>query len=186
MAISAERYRQLVQQEYEWLRHRLGLAGIPVFFEARDDAWPRYGVPEPRSALGRLLRPAVRRTFFRTGILGLLGRKLYPRRIVIPYSDGDLSAMHECDIVPAREPPNWRRLTSPPCRAAYLYWDEWRTTLWHEVCHQIQDEKDFGWNPHDGHEAHGPSWSEAVAWMAGKLGAPPGDLGALIAPAARM
>ena len=89
--------------------------------------------------------------------------------------------MHEVDLVHAQEPPGWRRKTHPPSREAYIYWDEWRTSLWHEVCHQAPVRGISAGDPHDVNQAHGPSWDETVTWMAGVLGAPAYDLKALVA-----
>jgi len=185
--ISAATYHEIIKEEYAWLRERLSLREVPLLFDhGNDKGWPRYGVPGSRTPMGRALRPVARRVFFRRGAPGWIGRVLLPRCIIMPYSDGDLGGLHDIDIVRARVPPGWRRLTQPRSRDAYIFWDDWRTTFWHEVCHQAQDEKDFGWNPHDGYEGHGPSWDAALVWMASQLSAPPADLKRLIPPMARI
>lgn len=94
-----------------------------------------------------------------------------PRHIEIPYSDNDLSVIFEASPTSPSGPPTWEDV-SPSGRA---FWEEWRSTLWHEVSHQVQDQRGFGWNPmvQDGHD---PTWDEALQWMATQLGCPSGQM----------
>lgn len=49
-------------------------------------------------------------------------------------------------------------------------WPQWRLELWHEVCHQYQDEVVGGWNKGDGSFGHTQGWEEAVDSVAAKVG----------------
>jgi hypothetical protein len=99
-----------------------------------------------------------------------------PRRIVFPFSDHDLSVVYCHTTMPTQGPPTWEEQS----REGRVFWDKWRTDFWHEVIHQIQDSKGFGWNPLDGNRGHKTGWQEAVVWAAERLGAPPERLYALL------
>lgn len=89
-----------------------------------------------------------------------------PREIVIPVSSHDRSVISGAHVTQAGDPPEW----DPHGRdGGYHYWAEWRTTIWHEVGHQVDDQVLKTWDPKD---PHGASWTNSMTWMAGKLGAP--------------
>jgi hypothetical protein len=52
----------------------------------------------------------------------------------------------------------------------YGAWPEWRCDLWHEVCHQYQDERLKRWNKNDGNNGHRTGWREAVHAVADRVG----------------
>lgn len=100
-----------------------------------------------------------------------------PRSLVVTYSPGDLGAIYDAARTPDGGPPSW----SDRDRLGYDFWAEWRTTLWHEVCHQVQDQITNGWNPADGHNGHGPTWMPAITAFASRIGCPsPAALAELI------
>jgi len=45
-------------------------------------------------------------------------------------------------------------------------WPWWRSTLWHEVCHQYQDQVLGRWNPLDGYHGHRDGWDDAMVAVA--------------------
>jgi len=49
-------------------------------------------------------------------------------------------------------------------------WPEWRCDIWHEVCHQYQDERLGKWNKQDGNNGHRVGWRDAVHEVADKVG----------------
>jgi len=89
-----------------------------------------------------------------------------PRRIVVTFSDHDLSVVFNGTVTPEEGPPAWEERTIEGKR----FWDPWRSDLWHEVVHQVQDMNGFGWNPNDSRNGHARGWQPAVEWMAGSLG----------------
>lgn len=133
--ISPADYEQLVRDEYEWLRQRLGVTAVPLeFTHTPDSGFPKYGGT--------------------------------PRRIVITFSDHDLSVVFNTTVTPDGGPPAWEERTIEGKR----FWDPWRSDLWHEVVHQVQDMNGFGWDPNDGSNGHAKGWQAAVEWTANRLG----------------
>lgn len=87
-----------------------------------------------------------------------------PRKIVITYTDGDLGVVYAATPTTSHGPPSWNTMPG----AGHEFWDEWRTTLWHEVCHQLQD--NLGkWDPRDGHNGHGDGWKDAIVEFARRV-----------------
>lgn len=93
-----------------------------------------------------------------------------PRRIETRYSQHDASVVRSTATSESGEPPTWSTTEAE----GYLFWEEWRTTLWHEVSHQVQDECGFGWDA-TVENGHGSTWSAALDWMARRLGCPSGE-----------
>jgi hypothetical protein len=89
-----------------------------------------------------------------------------PRRIAITSSDLDLSVVFNATVTPEGGPPAWEERTIK----GKHFWDPWRSDLWHEVMHQVQDQNGFGWDPNDGRNGHAHGWQSAVEWAAGRLG----------------
>ncbi len=98
-----------------------------------------------------------------------------PRRIEIAVSDNDLSVVHAATAT-QNGPPTWDEKSYE----GYHYWQEWRSSLWHEVVHQVQDQRGFGWNPMDGKNGHAHGWQTAVEWVADRLGGDPRKLYVLL------
>ena len=61
-------------------------------------------------------------------------------------------------------------------------WPDWRVSLYHEVCHQVQDQVYGLLDGADGYSGHNTNWWEAVAWVSDKLQFPPNDFGIITAP----
>ena len=95
-----------------------------------------------------------------------------PCRIVLPFSDNDLSVVYDKTPTPPTGPPTWEDRS----RQGYSYWTIWRSDFWHEVMHQVQEQKGFGFDLQDGTHGHSKGWQPAVEWAASQLGAPPREL----------
>lgn len=87
------------------------------------------------------------------------------RCIYIPFTTGDLE-VHGASPTPDHGPPTW--IAKSP--EGWDYWAKWRTDLWHEVTHQVQDQILGMWNPHDGDDGHAEGWDEALAEVSRRLG----------------
>lgn len=175
MPATEKQLTEMLAEEYEWLRAQLRLSTVPLRIEVRDGAHA-YGVDWPKWAPEHL-RQGARFLFYREGLLGKLGSVVLPRAIVMVFLQGDLDFVDPNDTVGVR-PQDW----DPQGRVGYNYWTEWRASLWHEVCHQLQHERGLGWNPNDGRDGHGPSWDKALASMATDLGITAAALRRLIPP----
>jgi hypothetical protein len=77
-----------------------------------------------------------------------------PRRIAITFSDLDLDVVFNTTVTPEGGPPTWTTKTVEGTK----FWDPWRSDLWHEVMHQVQDQNGFGWDPKDGRRGHARGW----------------------------
>lgn len=168
LGIDRAQYEHLVRTEYAWLRSQLGMGEVPINFERYTDVdtkGPRYGFAPPRGLIHGFLHEHLRHWLVGGGVRGWLGRRFIPREITLPFSDGDLGVIRNPRPTPHGGPPTWDG-ESP---AGEAFWEEWRTTAWHEVGHQFEDERACGWNPKQGHE-HGASWIRALDAMATTLG----------------
>ncbi len=89
-----------------------------------------------------------------------------PRRIVISFSDNDLSVIYEKAVTATAGPPTWEEKSYE----GEAFWKRWRSDLWHEVVHQAQDQKGFDWDPNDGRHGHARGWQSSIEWAAAQLG----------------
>jgi [ribosomal protein S5]-alanine N-acetyltransferase len=74
---------------------------------------------------------------------------------------------------------------SPPVTAKRknkTNWPDWRVSLYHEVCHQVQEDILGERNPGDGYGGHKVNWWAAVAWVGDRLGLPREPFGTLTLP----
>jgi hypothetical protein len=88
-----------------------------------------------------------------------------PRKIILPFSEHDLSVIYDKSVTPPAGPPTWEEGN----RVGWSYWKRWRSDLWHEVIHQVQDQKNFGWDTGDGRNGHANGWQPAIEWAAKQL-----------------
>lgn len=86
------------------------------------------------------------------------------RLMVIPINPADLTVLYTL------------RSEYPPSTFDAGVWQQWRIELWHEVAHQLQDQRLKLWNKHDGADGHKAGWMEALEL----LGSPFGVTGAVL------
>lgn len=72
-------------------------------------------------------------------------------KLVLPLTDEAMPSTRD----PSFPPRTWKRMDP-------VEWPIWRIELWHEVVHQVEDQKLDNWSP--GHE-HDDSWSEAIGYV---------------------
>lgn len=93
--------------------------------------------------------------------------------IMLPIDETELAAL-----------PSSYSFDMPPRNATpgdEVTWPEWRKCLFHEVCHQVQEDV-FQRDPHDGYNGHNVNWWEAVAWVGDRLNLARTKFGLLMMP----
>ncbi len=78
-------------------------------------------------------------------------------------------------------PPESAEQVRSPYQSDEGTWPEWRKCLFHEVCHQVQQDC-FERDPHDGYNGHRLNWWEAVGWVGDRLDLPRKTFGVLMLP----
>jgi hypothetical protein len=80
------------------------------------------------------------------------------RLIIIPVEQGDLNVLYDLQN------------EYPPKLFEVVAWQPWRVELWHEVAHQLQDQKLNKWNKNDDADGHALGWNEALDLLGSPFG----------------
>ena len=144
MGITFEKLREFTNCEYSNLCDKLDLKPVPLhIYSVEPDSTEvsDYGVP-----------------LCDTNALYGWSEKFQSKVIILPVNAGDLDVLSS--KVPSFPPSIWDR--GDPAE-----WPPWRTDLWEETCHQVEDQILGEWQAGD---EHGDSFKKALDIVAEEFG----------------
>jgi hypothetical protein len=148
MALTLEKARELIRSEYSNLCKALSLQQVDT------DIY----IVQPNSK---------QTTQFGTSLMNDTPQ-YGPGLLILPLMRADLEACPEQS--PAFPPTVWNK--------HHLYeWPVWRIELWHEVCHQVEDQVFHKLNSQN---KHGETWRKAKSFLAKSFGVESEDLARIL------